>query len=28
MSHADIDAWFRRQMPHLQPSVRALDESI
>jgi len=27
-SHSDIDDWFRRQMPHLQPIVRALDESI
>jgi hypothetical protein len=27
-SHADIDAWFERQMPHLQPIVQALDESI
>jgi len=27
-SHSDIDDWFRRQMPHLQPVVRALDESI
>ena len=26
--HSDIDEWFRRQMPHLQPIVRALDESI
>ena len=27
-SYADIDEWFRRQMPHLQPIVRALDETI
>jgi hypothetical protein len=27
-SHSDIDDWFRRQMPHLQPIVEALDESI
>ncbi|HEU0195031.1 MAG TPA: DUF1801 domain-containing protein [Gaiellales bacterium] len=27
-SHADIDDWFGRQMPHLQPIVRQLDESI
>ena len=27
-SHADIDAWLGRQMPHLQPILRALDESI
>jgi hypothetical protein len=27
-SHSDIDDWFRRQMPHLQPIVQALDESI
>ncbi len=26
--HADIDEWFGRLMPHLQPIVRALDESI
>lgn len=26
--HADIDAWFGRLMPHLQPIVTALDESI
>ncbi len=26
--HADIDEWFRRQVPHLEPIVRALDESI
>src|SRR5204862_7556305 len=27
-SHSDIDDWFRRQMPHLQPIVQALDEAI
>jgi hypothetical protein len=27
-SHSDIDDWLRHQMPHLQPIVRALDESI
>ncbi len=27
-NHSDIDDWSRRQMPHLQPIVRALDESI
>jgi hypothetical protein len=27
-SHSDIDDWFGRQMPHLQPIVRRLDESI
>jgi hypothetical protein len=27
-NHSDIDDWFRRQMPHLQPIVQALDESI
>jgi hypothetical protein len=26
--HSDIDRWFRRQMPHLQPIVEQLDESI
>jgi hypothetical protein len=26
--HSDIDGWFRRQVPHLQPVVRGLDESI
>ena len=26
--HSAIDEWFGRQMPHLQPIVRALDESI
>lgn len=27
-SHSDIDDWSERQMPHLQPIVRLLDESI
>src|SRR5438034_10924124 len=27
-NHSDIDDWFRRQMPHLQPIVQALDEAI
>jgi hypothetical protein len=27
-NHSDIDDWFRRQMPHLRPTVQALDESI
>ena len=27
-SHSHIDEWFGRQMPHLQPIVQALDESI
>jgi hypothetical protein len=27
-SHADIDEWFGRLMPHLQPIVERLDESI
>jgi hypothetical protein len=27
-NHSDTDDWFRRQMPHLQPIVRMLDESI
>jgi hypothetical protein len=27
-SHSDIDDWLGRQMPHLQPIVHALDESI
>jgi hypothetical protein len=27
-SHADIDDWFRRVMPDLQPIVRRLDELI
>jgi hypothetical protein len=26
--HSDIDEWFGRQMPHLQPIVRGLDELI
>jgi hypothetical protein len=26
--HSDIDDWLRRQMPRLQPIVKALDESI
>lgn len=26
--HSDIDDWFRRQMPHLQPIVEQLDQSI
>jgi hypothetical protein len=26
--HSDIDAWFGRLMPYLQPIVRRLDESI
>jgi hypothetical protein len=26
--HSDIDDWFRRQMPHLQPILEQLDESI
>ena len=26
--HSDIDDWLRRQMPHLQPIVQALDEAI
>ena len=26
--HSDIDDWFGRQMPHLQPIVQALDELI
>ena len=26
--HAGIDDWLQRQMPHLQPIVQALDESI
>ena len=28
IDHSDIDEWFRRQMPHLQPIVEKLDESI
>jgi hypothetical protein len=27
-NHSDIDDWFQRQMPHLQPIVQGLDESI
>jgi hypothetical protein len=27
-SHSDIDDWTQRQMPHLQPIVKLLDESI
>jgi hypothetical protein len=27
-SHSDIEEWFERQMPHLQPIVRELDEAI
>jgi hypothetical protein len=27
-SHSDIDHWTKRQMPHLQPIVKLLDESI
>ncbi len=27
-NHSDIDDWFGRQMPHLQPIVRRLDETI
>jgi len=27
-NHADIDDWFRRLVPHLQPIVQGLDESI
>lgn len=26
--HSDIDDWFGRQMPHLQPIVEQLDETI
>ncbi len=26
--HSDIDCWFDRQVPHLQPIVRRLDELI
>lgn len=26
--HSVIDDWFRRQVPHLQPLVRGLDETI
>ena len=25
-NHSDIDDWLRRQMPHLQPILQALDE--
>jgi hypothetical protein len=28
VGHAAIDDWLRRQVPHLQPIVAALDESI
>jgi hypothetical protein len=27
-SHADIDDWVQRQMPHLQPIVKQLDELV
>jgi hypothetical protein len=27
-NHSEIDDWFRRQMPHLQPILQGLDESI
>jgi hypothetical protein len=27
-NHSDIDDWFWRQMPHLQPIVKRLDETI
>jgi hypothetical protein len=27
-NRSDIDDWFRRQMPHLQPIVQRLDEPI
>jgi hypothetical protein len=27
-NHSDIDDWFGRQMPHLQPIVKKLDETI
>jgi hypothetical protein len=27
-AHSGIDEWLRRQMPHLQPIVKRLDESI
>ncbi|HEX4162825.1 MAG TPA: DUF1801 domain-containing protein [Acidimicrobiales bacterium] len=27
-SHSDIDDWFKRQMPHLQPIVKGLDTTI
>jgi len=26
--HSDIEEWFGRQMPHLQPIVKRLDETI
>jgi hypothetical protein len=26
--HSDIDDWFRRQMPYLQPIIQQLDETI
>jgi len=26
--HSEIDDWFERQMPHLQPIVKRLDETI
>jgi hypothetical protein len=26
--HSDIDDWLRRQMPHLQPILKRLDETI
>jgi hypothetical protein len=27
-NHADVDEWFGRQMPHLQPIVQAIDATI
>lgn len=27
-SHSDIDEWFQRQVPHLQPIVKQLDKAI
>jgi hypothetical protein len=27
-NHSDIEDWFRRQMPHLQPIVKRLDDTI
>ena len=27
-NHSEIDDWFRRQMPHLQPIIKQLDETI
>src|SRR5690242_21171883 len=27
-NHSDIEGWFRRQVPHLQPVVKRLDETI